>query len=79
MKLAAPGARASFEAEAAGLAELRATGALRIPRTLAVGGTADAAFLAARPIQQRIEANGGWPNGAAAFVGENPAAGAVIT
>ena len=41
--------------------------------------SADAAFLSARPIQQRIEANGGWPNGAAAFVGENPAAGAVIT
>jgi hypothetical protein len=41
--------------------------------------SADAAFLSARPIQQRIEANGGWPTGAAAFVGENPAAGAVIT
>jgi photosystem II stability/assembly factor-like uncharacterized protein len=41
--------------------------------------SADAAFLSARPTQQRIEANGGWPNGAAAFVGENPSAGAVIT
>jgi photosystem II stability/assembly factor-like uncharacterized protein len=41
--------------------------------------SADAAFLSPRPIQQRIEANGGWANGAAAFVGENPAAGAVIT
>ncbi len=39
----------------------------------------DAAFLDARPVQQRIEANGGWPNGAAAFVGDNPKAGAVIT
>ena len=39
----------------------------------------DAAFVAARPAQQRIEAHGGWPNGAAAFVGENPAGGAVIT
>ena len=39
----------------------------------------DAAFVAARPTQQRIEAHGGWPNGAAAFVGENPAGGAVIT
>ncbi|MEO8440611.1 MAG: sialidase [Spartobacteria bacterium] len=29
--------------------------------------------------QQRIEANGGWPNGAAVFVGENPPDGAVIT
>src|SRR5437763_6762456 len=39
----------------------------------------DAAFVSARPEQQRIEANGGWVNGAAAFVGDNPARGAVIT
>jgi photosystem II stability/assembly factor-like uncharacterized protein len=39
----------------------------------------DAAFVAARPTQQRIEAHGGWAKGAAAFVGENPAGGAVIT
>ena len=39
----------------------------------------DAAFVSARPEQQRIEANGGWPNGAAAFVGDNPAHGAVMT
>ena len=39
----------------------------------------DAAFVSARPAQQRIEANGGWANGAAAFVGDNPASGAVIT
>ncbi|MGH8305675.1 MAG: WD40/YVTN/BNR-like repeat-containing protein, partial [Steroidobacteraceae bacterium] len=39
----------------------------------------DATFVSARPVQQRIEANGGWPNGAAAFVGDDPAAGAVIT
>lgn len=39
----------------------------------------EAAFLEARPVQQRIEANGGWANGAAAFVGANPASGAVIT
>ncbi len=38
-----------------------------------------AAFIAARPVQQRIEASGGWANGAAAFVGENPKDGAVIT
>ncbi|HVN44793.1 MAG TPA: hypothetical protein VMT66_06030 [Steroidobacteraceae bacterium] len=38
-----------------------------------------AAFIEARPVQQRIEANGGWANGAAAFVGENPLDGAVIT
>jgi photosystem II stability/assembly factor-like uncharacterized protein len=39
----------------------------------------DAAFVSARPVQQRIEAQGGWVNGAAAFVGNNPAGGAVIT
>jgi photosystem II stability/assembly factor-like uncharacterized protein len=39
----------------------------------------EAAFVSARPVQQRIEANGGWPAGAAAFVGDNPAGGAVIT
>jgi photosystem II stability/assembly factor-like uncharacterized protein len=39
----------------------------------------EAAFIDARPVQQRIEANGGWANGAAAFVGQNPRDGAVIT
>jgi photosystem II stability/assembly factor-like uncharacterized protein len=39
----------------------------------------EAAFVAARPLQQRIEAQGGWPSGAAAFTGDNPATGAVIT
>ena len=39
----------------------------------------EAAFVAARPVQQRIEAQGGWPAGAAAFSGENPATGAVLT
>ncbi len=39
----------------------------------------DAAFVSARPVEQRIEANGGWVNGAAAFVGDNPLPGAVIT
>jgi photosystem II stability/assembly factor-like uncharacterized protein len=39
----------------------------------------ETAFVSARPVQQRIEANGGWVNGAAAFVGDNPQAGAVIT
>jgi photosystem II stability/assembly factor-like uncharacterized protein len=39
----------------------------------------EAAFVSAQPIQQRIEAQGGWPTGAAAFVGDNPANGAVIT
>jgi photosystem II stability/assembly factor-like uncharacterized protein len=39
----------------------------------------DTTFIAARAVQQRIEANGGWVNGAAAFVGENPKDGAEIT
>ncbi len=39
----------------------------------------DAAFVAARPVQQRVEAQGGWANGAAVFVGDNPKDGAVIT
>jgi hypothetical protein len=39
----------------------------------------DAAFIEARSVQQRIEASGGWPNGAAAYVGVNPKDGAVIT
>jgi len=41
--------------------------------------TQDAVFMSARPVQQRIEAQGGWPTGAAAFVGDNPQDGAVIT
>jgi photosystem II stability/assembly factor-like uncharacterized protein len=41
--------------------------------------TQEAAFVSARPAQQRIEAQGGWPSGAAAFKGDDPAAGAVIT
>ncbi len=39
----------------------------------------DVAFVSARPVQQRIEANGGAPTGAAAFIGDDPKAGAVIT
>ena len=39
----------------------------------------DTAFVSARPVQQRIEAQGGWPSGAAAFSGDNPPTGAVIT
>jgi photosystem II stability/assembly factor-like uncharacterized protein len=39
----------------------------------------DAAFVAARPVQQRMEVQGGWARGAASFVGDNPATGAVIT
>jgi photosystem II stability/assembly factor-like uncharacterized protein len=39
----------------------------------------EAAFVTARPVQQRISGPGGWANGAAVFVGENPPGGAVIT
>lgn len=39
----------------------------------------EAAFVAARPVQQRIEGSGGWANGDAVFVGENPPDSAVIT
>ena len=40
--------------------------------------TQEVAFISARPVQQRIEGTGGWPNGDAAFVGENPPDAAVI-
>jgi photosystem II stability/assembly factor-like uncharacterized protein len=39
----------------------------------------EASFVSARSVQQRIEANGGWPGGAATFVGDNPPEAAVIT
>ncbi|MGH9366019.1 MAG: WD40/YVTN/BNR-like repeat-containing protein, partial [Thermoanaerobaculia bacterium] len=39
----------------------------------------EAAFLPGRPVQQRMPASGGWVEGDAAFVGENPAGGAVVT
>src|SRR5437588_1176914 len=39
----------------------------------------EATFVSARPVQQRIEANGGSASGAATFVGENPPDAAVIT
>lgn len=39
----------------------------------------EAAFVAARPVQQRIQGNGGWANGDAVFVGDNPPDAAVIT
>ena len=42
--------------------------------------TEEASFVASRPVQQqRIEANGGWSNGAAAFTGDNPPDAAAIT
>jgi protein-ribulosamine 3-kinase len=46
VKLAGRAALASLAAEARGLAELSATGALKVPRLLACGTTAEAAFLA---------------------------------
>jgi photosystem II stability/assembly factor-like uncharacterized protein len=39
----------------------------------------EATFVSARPVQQRIEANGGWASGSATFIGDNPPAAAVIT
>ena len=39
----------------------------------------EASFLPSLPVQQRIQGYGGWPGGDAAFVGPNPADGAVIT
>jgi photosystem II stability/assembly factor-like uncharacterized protein len=39
----------------------------------------DAAFLPGRPVQQRMPGRGGWVEGDAAFSGENPAGGAVVT
>jgi photosystem II stability/assembly factor-like uncharacterized protein len=39
----------------------------------------EVAFVSARPVQQRIEGSGGWVNGDAAFVGDNPPDAAVIT
>jgi hypothetical protein len=38
----------------------------------------DIAFVSARPVQQRIQGQGGWANGNAVFVGENPPDAAVI-
>lgn len=39
----------------------------------------EAAFLEGRPVQQRLNANGGWAEGNATFNGANPPDGAVIT
>ena len=39
----------------------------------------EAAFLPGRPVQQRMPAGGGWPEGDATFTGENPSNGAVVT
>ena len=39
----------------------------------------DAAFLPGHPVEQRMPAGGGWVEGDASFVGQNPSGGAVIT
>jgi photosystem II stability/assembly factor-like uncharacterized protein len=39
----------------------------------------EAAFVSARLVQQRIEGGGGWANGDAVFIGDNPPDAAVIT
>lgn len=39
----------------------------------------EVSLIASPPVQQRIQGNGGWVNGDAAYVGENPPNGAVIT
>ncbi len=39
----------------------------------------DVAFLPGRPAQQRMSASGGWSEGDATFIGENPPNGAIIT
>jgi photosystem II stability/assembly factor-like uncharacterized protein len=45
------------------------------PQTLA----SDAVFLPGRPTQQRMQAGGGWADGDAVFIGENPPAGALVS
>jgi photosystem II stability/assembly factor-like uncharacterized protein len=39
----------------------------------------EALFVSSRPVQQRIDANGGWASGSATFIGDNPPDAAVIT
>jgi hypothetical protein len=39
----------------------------------------DAVFLQGKPVEQRLMANGGWPDGDGNFVGANPPDGALIT
>jgi photosystem II stability/assembly factor-like uncharacterized protein len=45
------------------------------PATLASAGV----LLPGRPVEQRIQGNGGWSEGDATYFGENPPSGAVIT
>jgi photosystem II stability/assembly factor-like uncharacterized protein len=39
----------------------------------------EALFVSSRPVQQRIDASGGWASGSATFIGDNPPNAAVIT
>ncbi|HEX9508819.1 MAG TPA: hypothetical protein VF947_10445, partial [Myxococcales bacterium] len=39
----------------------------------------EVAFLPGRPVQQRMEARGGWSEGDASFIGQNPPTGAMIS
>jgi photosystem II stability/assembly factor-like uncharacterized protein len=39
----------------------------------------EAAFVQGKPAQQRLNASGGWAEGSATFIGQNPADGATIT
>jgi photosystem II stability/assembly factor-like uncharacterized protein len=41
--------------------------------------TSEATLIPGRPVQQRIQGNGGWANGDAAYSGQNPSDGVVIT
>ena len=41
--------------------------------------TKEGVFISAEPVQQRTQGNGGWPEGEATFIGDNPPDGAVIT
>ena len=48
-------------------------------RVLASKVGSEAALIPRAPAQQRIRGNGGWANGDAAYVGQNPADGVVLT
>ena len=48
-------------------------------RVLAAKVGSEAALIPRAPAQQRIRGNGGWANGDAAYVGQNPADGVVLT
>jgi len=41
--------------------------------------SSEATLIPGRPVQQRIQGNGGWANGDAAYSGQNPSDGVVIT